>query len=187
MISNSVYKLLAKYGQTSSWAIWSAPKNGNWKSKDSIGDLSVFSNANICAQQNDEYIFVGLNPSRKISSAPWSNFHSNDRYAQDYKLRYALKDTKYWGSFMIDLYPDIVDVNSADAMGKATSAATNISDLIQIWNILGEKATVVAMGNEAWKVLRKILPANIPLVKIKHYSARVNIDDYRNTVLQQLP
>ena len=60
-------------------------------------DLSMFNDKNICEKLNDKYVFVGLNASEQETTfSKWRSFHSDDTNKQnDYKLRYALKDTKY--------------------------------------------------------------------------------------------
>lgn len=186
--------LLEEFGYSSSWTVWSAPSNGNWKSKDSISDMTVFSNRNkLINILNCNYIFVGLNPAAhdnaSYSCVAWGNFHSSDtRRSQDYKLRNALRETKYWGSFITDAYAEIVDTDSNSAMSKVTNEKTceSIEKILRIREILGGTATIIAIGNKAFSVLKKRLPKDIELKKITHYSSYVNIDDYRRMVLQQL-
>lgn len=144
-------------------------------------------------QLNDSYIFVGLNPAAHDQAAqsiqPWGNFHSGDKKrSQDYKLRYALCGTEYWGAFITDVYPEIIDTDSNSTMKKVTLKGTedSVKTILDIWQLLGERATIVAIGNKAYSVLRKWLPTDIVLKKIRHYSSRMNIDQYKETVLQQL-
>ena len=42
----------------------------------------------------------------------FSNFHSSSSTAQDYKIRYALKDTKFWGSYMTDIIKNFPEKHS---------------------------------------------------------------------------
>ena len=195
MISQETYiTLLNEFGFSSSWTAWSAPANGNWKSKDSVSDMSLFTDADkITTVLNGNYIFAGLNPSVHDIAAyqvvAWDNFHSSDtKRSQDYKLRYALRGTKYWGSFITDVYSGIAEVNSNAAMRKVTESKTNesVEKILCIREILGGTATIVAIGNKAFSVLKKNLPSDIELKKITHYSSYVNIEKYRDMVLQQL-
>lgn len=183
-----------EYGLTSSWAIWAPPSNGDWSTKDSVGDLTPLHDIRRLQEQvNDEYIFVGLNPAEHNHSDAakqvWGNFHSDDlRRAQDYKLRYALRDTPYWGSFMTDVYSGIVDTNANSAVKKATSTDTeqSIKDILRIRDLLGGKSTVVAMGSKAYAILKKTLPSDVCLKRITHYSSYVGLEKYREDVLHQL-
>jgi hypothetical protein len=101
MISKAVFDLVKqKYGYWSSWAVWaevgSSPKSN-------VGDLSVFDTPNICESLTAEVIFVGLNISRGAIKEPLANFHDKRTEATDFKIRYAFKNTPYWGGYMTDI------------------------------------------------------------------------------------
>lgn len=195
MVDYQQYSILLKeYGSTSSWAIWAAPTNGNWRSKDSMSDMTPFSRTeDLLKSLNGDHIFVGLNPAVHIQMShnpiPWENFHSGDiRRSQDYKLRFALRETKYWGAFMTDLYSEIKDTNSNSAIKKVTVSLTkeSINSLLHIRSLLGGKASIIAMGSKAYAVLKNNLPNHVNLKMITHYSSYVNIEAYRDKVLKQL-
>lgn len=195
MLNFDIYmKLREEFGYTSSWAVWAAPKSGNWKSKDNVFNMTPFHNeTELLKSLNGDYIFVGLNPAvhdqKDHSVEVWENFHSSDaKKSQDYKLRYALKDTMYWGAFITDVYTGIADTYSDSTMKKVTKSATleSMVNVLRIREILGGHATIVAMGTKAHAVLKKNLPEDIELKMITHYSAYVNIDNYRDTVQKQL-
>lgn len=196
MIKKDIYlEIKKKFGKSSSWTIWDKPENGNWKSKSNIGGLQCFCNEEeLVKKLNPNYIFVGYNPAnhndRGEEIKTWSNFHSdNKRKSQDYKLRYALKDTKYLGSFITDVYPKIVETDSTKVGSKVSKDMTNesINDLIYVRKILGNKATIIAIGDDSFNVLKNNLPIDIKLVKIMHYSYQfINQENYRTKVLEQL-
>ena len=100
-----------KYGKTASWAIWA--EEGKTP-KSNICDLSIFNDNRILKILNPNYVFVGLNPSvQDADKDTWHNFHSKDTKRQnDYKLRYALKNTKFWGAYLTDLVSDVEETNS---------------------------------------------------------------------------
>ena len=190
MVSRKVFdKLKELYGTTSSWTIWAEPVNGNWKTKDAVSDMTPFKEEDeLIGSLNGDYIFVALNPAVHNLLHPqsvWENFHSNDsRRSQDYKLRYALYGTDYWGSFITDLYVDIHDTNSGSAMGMVTNARTRaaIDDLCYIRELLGGHATIIALGGKTYTVLKKNLPEGVLLKKIMHYSNYINPEKYRENV-----
>ena len=195
MIKQETYNALReRYAYTSSWTIWVNPDDEKWNTKSNIGDTSCFADTEkVVNIINPEYIFVGLNPAKHNSEeggpVEWGAFHSGDKKrSQDYKLRYALKDTKYWGSFITDIYTEIVETNSNAATKKATTQMTkqSLDNLYEIREMLGGTATIVAIGNKAHRILKKNLPAEIELKKIRHYASFINIDEYRNLVLDQL-
>ena len=84
-------KIKAKYGTMGSWAIWSE-QGENIKSN--MGDISFFENPTMTTLNslNPNIILVGLNISKHILKL-FSNFHPDYSSAQDYKTRYALKNT----------------------------------------------------------------------------------------------
>ena len=52
-----------------------------------------------------------LNISGKGSlERPFSNFHPLHKAAHDYKTRYALQDTQFWGAYMTDIIKDFEEV-----------------------------------------------------------------------------
>ena len=195
MISKEQYDTLSKqYGSTSSWTIWARPNNDLWKTKSNISDVSFFQNQDIIDYLSPDYIFVGQNPADHTDSDKytelWKNFHSGDtKRSQDYKLRYALKDTKYWGCFITDIYPEIIETDSNCAMRKANKDMTSESKerLLQARNILGGHAIIVAIGDKTYQILKEALSGeNVRLKKITHYSHHINIDKYRQSVLKDL-
>lgn len=98
-------KIKKEYGHYASWAIWS--EEGR-KPKDNVGDLSIFKTKNINSlikKLKPNIILVGLNISRKTEYS-FGNFHDSSSRAMDYKIRYALKDTPYWGAYMTDIIKD---------------------------------------------------------------------------------
>ncbi len=117
MIKPETYnQIKKKYGKSASWAVWA--EEGRTP-KSNISDLSIFNDSRILKILNPNYVFVGLNPSvQDTDNETWRNFHSVDNKKQhDYKLRYALKNTKFWGAYITDVVPD-----------KKDSKAENVSE-----------------------------------------------------------
>ena len=117
MINQEIYdELKENYGDTSSWTVWKEPGS---KVKSNTGDMSIFEDKNICDVLNDKYVFVALNCSNthgEQTKIPWKNFHSSYRYQNDYKLRYALLNSKFWGSYITDIIKDLSEVDSSKVM-----------------------------------------------------------------------
>ena len=182
MLSLDIYnQIKKKYGKSASWAIWA--EEGD-KPKSNISDLSVFDDDCIIEQLNPNYVFVGLNPSvQDIDTNIWHNFHSKDTKRQnDYKLRYALKNTKYWGSYLTDLAPDIKETNS----NKVSVSDINVKKFKEEIALLGTKPVLIAMGDKVYKTLIDCLENTYNIVKIKHFSNYISKEAYRNVVLEQL-
>lgn len=98
--NKSEYSILKnKYGAYSSWAIWN---DKNHK------DVSVIDSC--FSELNPNFIFLGLNISGLLKGDPWSNFHGGKH---DRKLVYACNKTNLRGSYITDIFKDIVDANSS--------------------------------------------------------------------------
>lgn len=94
-----------RFGCFASWAVW-ADEGVN--PKDNIDDLSVLNpdtNPSLLKELHGNAILLGLNISRRIEH-PLGNFHDPRPMATDFKIRYALKNTPYWGSYMTDIIKD---------------------------------------------------------------------------------
>ena len=112
-VSQENYDILKeKYGDASSWAVWNTDYADS-KPSHNINDLSVFDSPNL-SELNTGFVFVGLNRSGKPKDGnaekkpdkpkdPWFNFHAG---RNDFKLRYALQGTRYWGSYITDAIKD---------------------------------------------------------------------------------
>ncbi len=200
-ISKELYdKLRESFGMYSSWAIWADAEENRPKSN--IGDMSVFNDPNLLEKLNDKFIFVGLNAaehSDKDSSLyrPWKAFHStDDQKQQDFKLRFALKNTQYWGSYMTDILKGYEKTDSKeveDYLRKLEEKNpdgiyndTYIGGFIKELESYETAPTLIAMGGVVERILYKYF-SNFKIVKIRHYSDyRLNKEDYRQEVLTLL-
>ena len=80
-----------------------------------MGDLSVLDpdvNRHLLSQLNPNVVLVGLNISTWDIEDPFANFHSKRPVAQDYKIRFAVKDTDLWGAYMTDIVKDYPEKES---------------------------------------------------------------------------
>ena len=182
-------KLKENYGNVASWAIW---KNAGEKPKSNTDDLSVFDDdLNICEKLNDKYVFVGLNVSHTPKNEPWRNFQSGDSHQNDYKLRYALKDTRFWGSYITDIIKNHEEVKSTtvqeDLKKDPKIIEKHINAFKEELSVLSDKQPIIiAMGNATYNILKKNLDDGYCIVKIWHYSYRVSKEKYREKALSQL-
>ena len=177
-----------KYGECGSWAIWGNEKN---TPKSNIGDLSVLDpnlNKELLTQLKPEYVFVGLNFSTIENVTPLSNFHSSSSNAQDYKIRYALKNTKYWGSYMTDIIKNFEEKHSnlmMEALNKDRDLEIkNINIFLQeleTLNVINKQ--IIAFGGDSYKILKRNLGDKFNIQKITHYAHFINKEDYRKQLL----
>jgi len=184
-------KLKEKYGHTSSWTIW---KEEDSTPKSNTGDMSVFNDDNLCSILHDDYVFVGLNGSSTHGTQEnisWKNFHSDYSGQNDFKLRYALKDTNFWGCYITDVIKDYFEVDSEKVMKYLKDNPDIISKNIEILRneleILSDKKPVlIAIGNDSYNILNRYLKEEYKILKIMHYSNWISKENYRQKVLEVL-
>lgn len=184
-------KLKEMFGNTSSWTIW---KKAGSTAKSNTDDMSIFDDEKICDKLNDNYVFVALNGSSthgKQEDRPWKNFHSSYRYQQDYKLRYALVNTKFWGSYITDIIKEFLEVDSSKVKSFLKKNPEVIEKNINMFenelNILSDKKPVlIAIGNVSYDILTNNLGDKYSIYKIKHYSYQIGQENYRKEVLSIL-
>ncbi len=188
MVDKRTYELLKnEFGQYSSWAIWAVETPGCPASN--TGDISMFGSSLIHKELHTDYIFFGLNSAahEKLNNEPWGAFHSNDTKRQrDYKIRYALQNTQYWGSYITDVikgYPETDSLkivrqfrNNKDLKNKA------LKDLKKELKIIGGEPIAIAFGNYAFELLsefRVSLPSLKDIIKVPHYSTWCSKENYK--------
>jgi hypothetical protein len=176
----------AKYGHYASWAIWAAE---GVKPKENIGDLAVLDverNMLLLEQLNSSIVLVGLNISRRIE-VPLGNFHDSRPQAMDYKLRFAFKDTPFWGAYMTDIIKDFQQKVS----GKVTSylrsdrrfETSNVAILREELKDIGaDEPTLVAFGRDAHVILKRNFGDEFTIFKLPHYSNYTGKEQYRKEV-----
>lgn len=196
MITRSQYEQIAKkYGHVSSWAIWGEDVEG--KPKANMGDMSVFNldkNKSLLKTLKTDIIIVGLNFSRDVHfKYPFQNFHDSDGRANDFKLRYALKGTHYYGAYMTDIIKDYPKVDSNEVKKDTKDNPSIISDNIagfkkELEFIGANKPLIICLGTQVYDILSKNLEKDYysVLIKIYHYSYRIGKEKYKEKVLSIL-
>ena len=178
-----------KYGQVASWAVW---KEVGETPKSNMGDLNILDpqqNPNLLSQLNPNVVFVGLNTSKDISGLePFSNFHPTNPFANDYKTRYALKDTELWGGYMTDIIKKHEELHSLSVVKHLRKYPEVVDENIETFRKelkdLGTKnPTIIAFGNAAYSILTRHLKDEYKILKVYHYSYfRINKERYREHV-----
>jgi hypothetical protein len=171
-----------KYGSMSSWAIW---KNQEKNTKSGMGDISLFHNPSDTTLQtlNPNIILVGLNISKRIPRT-FGNFHPDYSSAQDYKTRFALVDTMFWGSYMTDIIKDFEEKVSCKMMKYLSSNKSfekeNIIKFKQELVDIGSKdPIIIAFGNDTYKILKRNFK-DFKIYKVTHYSSFISKEKLRD-------
>ncbi|MBR5027307.1 hypothetical protein IKX64_01795 [Candidatus Saccharibacteria bacterium] len=162
--------------------------------KSNTGDMGVFEQSDIQDKLNNKYVFVGLNTSSthgKQQACAWKNFHSDYSYQNDYKLRFAFKNTRFWGSYITDIIKKYPEVDSAKVKAMLKDNPKIVSDNIKDFKrelslLSSEKPILVAIGNDSYEILKNNLDDEYVIKKIPHYSIHISKEKYREMVLESL-
>ncbi len=191
MISAETYEIMRKkYGGVSSWGVW-GPEGT--KAKAGVGDLSVFSPVDLNVLYTG-YVFVGLNVTGEgtvdRSIPDWSNFHSEYRTHHDFKRRYALKDTPFWGSYFTDVIKFHADSDGGNVMTYLKQHPNVLRQNIAYFEgeigYLGGQPVLIAMGDKSYGILIDNLGHKYEIKKMSHYARAVSKEDYRAELLRIL-
>lgn len=187
-------ELKEKYGFYSSFTIWKSPKD--------VSDISMFESDEVLAVLNDNYVFVALNPASNQQNEDkeiiaFRNFHSKDSRQKDFKLCYALQNTKFWGSYITDLFKSFPETNSQllkkqlkDNPIKAKNDIDRLKQEIEIINMNKKDVVLIALSRDTEGYLKKYFGNEYAIAYATHYSHRYDgcskPEIYRNKVLEQL-
>lgn len=183
-----------KFGNHASWTLWQTPQSGKWSSKEDIGDMSVFDNSQILKELNPNVVFLSICRSREyevaVNPPAWVNFHDGRSMGQDYKLRYALHGTLFWGCYITNLVAtEICEHGSHEKLDDVyyQSLVNELSELPAQGPI-----TIIALGTSVYQFLMKRdinsrLQQEFPgccVFKLTHYSAFINPVKYAREAKQ---
>lgn len=191
MIDKELYSRIEKnYGHCSSWAVWADENN---TPTSNVGDLSIFNveeNPSLLDILNPNIVMVGLNISRKLQ-APFNNFHDTRSIAKDYKIRFAFKNTKYWGAYMTDIIKDFeqkisgqvvsyLNVNKEFEKKNAELFRQELKD------IKANNPKIIAFGKQTYDILKRNFQDEFNIVRVLHYSYYISQEKYRQKVLAEI-
>ena len=192
MISKELYlEITHKYGEYASWAVWA---NEGVKPKSNIGDMSIFDlniNPSILDILNPNIIMVGLNFSRAVNPTPFSNFHDARPQSQDYKLRYAFRNTHFYGDYMTDIIKDFEEKVSGNVkayLKKNIDFELYNIDLFEkeIADLNCENPLIIAFGNMTFDILNKYFGATYRIQKVMHYSQQMSKEKYKAVIWETI-
>lgn len=177
-----LYELLkSKYGFCSSWAIWQ--EQGDTP-KSNIGDLTVLKPTDeLLKNLKPEIVLVGLNFSDRDVNTPLANFHDSSPKATDFKLRYALHNTPYWGGYMTDLIKNYKEKDSSKLMSYVSKHKNFLEENINIFKEelkdLGvENKLIITLGKDVDRLMQKDF-SNFTLMNVPHYANYMSKEKYR--------
>ena len=176
--------LREKYGHYSSWAVWAVEGK---RPKENMGDLSVFdleANPGLLEQLRPEIVLVGLNVSRGSIETPLGNFHDPRPEAMDFKIRYALQGSPFWGAYMTDIIKDFDQKASGKVMSylrrNPAFEQENVEFFRQELSDLGAPdPTLIAFGVVTYSILARNFWTDYRIVRIPHYADYCSKERYR--------
>lgn len=184
-----------KHGGYASWAVWAdAAENP----KSNMGDMSIFDlvlNPGLLEMLKTNIIMVGLNISSfsRLLPEPFRNFHDPNPRANDFKIRYAFRDTQYYGAYMTDIIKRVGMINSKDLLEHLKLHPALVKQNIESFreelrdlNSTGQ--TILTFGAGAYNIVRDNLRSgeHSRLIKLTHYSHYISKEKYREEVLSQI-
>ncbi len=197
MLTEEIFlKIKEKYGDVGSWAIWKEAGATPKSNMDSSGLFDLIADPTILEQIHSRSILIGLNFSRTAhgDNECFTNFHDPRSSSQDYKLRFALKDTPLWGSYMTDVFKHEVEVDSSEVLKKIGSNEIDVKSHFQFLEQEisdlepTSKPIVYAFGSSTFKFLETHLSPKTysKIVKLTHYAHYISKEKYREGVLNCL-
>ena len=132
---------------------------------------------------------VALNFSRTIEKKAFVNFHDKRPQGRDYKIRYAFRDTEFYGAYMTDIIKDFEEKISGNVLQYLREnkdfELMNVKLFEQeISDLKCSKPLIIAFGNITFDILNKHLGKNTKytIIKVMHYSQRINKENYKTKV-----
>lgn len=188
-MEKELYKTLKnKYGKFSSFAIWAEAIHGE---KSNIGNLEIFQE-DLYEPLHTRFIIVdfGNSPSfdrrRDHQQKDWMNFHSDLPRQNEYKLRYAFKDTPLWGSFMIPLFNEYNTLSLQRKVKEDTDFVESNLQRVKEQLSYFEQPVLIALGGNVYKYLRSYFGNQYKIVVIKHPSFQIKLEEYKAEILKKL-
>ena len=180
-----------EHGDYASWAVWAKQEETPTSKIDDLNVLDPAINRNLLFILNPNVVFVGLNKSRDGNKKHFSNFHSKDSGSNDFKIRYAFKDSLYWGGYMTDIIKGLKEKDSLKVKKilreNEDFERQNVKRFRkELEDIGASKPTLIAFGKIAHEILERNLNDEFNILGIYHYACRKNKVDYRAHVRSEL-
>jgi hypothetical protein len=195
MISKELYKKIrTKYGDVASWAVWEEP---GAKPKSNMGHLNIFDlqkNPSLLGTLNNNVVMIGLNFSRPLErSEPFKNFHDLNPYANDFKIRYAFRDTEFYGAYMTDIIKNMAMKVSHNVRTYLRNYPSIVQENISLFRyelseVEANQPILLAFGSYVFNLLHENLQKKeySMLIKLTHYSHQISKEKYKDKVLSQI-
>ena len=146
-----------KHGRYASWAVWA--NASEMEPKSNMCDLSAFDDDRVLSLLRNDVVMVGLNFSvlRDVPK-PFFNFHGKGGGA--FKIRYAFKDSPYYGAYMTDIIKEQKEVDSKKMMQRLKAYPDDVPGNVdkfreELRDLRATAPIILAFGNDTYKLLRR--------------------------------
>lgn len=178
-----------KHGRYASWAVWA---DASEKPKSNMGDISHFKNESVLSLLKNDVVMVGLNISRAVSE-PFINFHDPNPRANDFKIRYAFKDSPCYGAYMTDIIKFLEEVDSKCVMKYLKEHPETIERNLRTFreemhDLKATAPVILAFGRNTHEILSANLNKTeyFKLIKLTHYSHQIGKEAYKKAVFREI-
>jgi hypothetical protein len=159
-------RMKERWGKYGSWAFWADATDSSVRSN--VGDLTVLdpdAYPDLFGILHDDVVMIGLNISRPFDEA-LRNFHDSYTRAKDHKIRFAFKDTSFYGAWMTDIVKGVPMTDSKSLMRylreNPAVVHRSVRDFLQELTDLGGPApTGLAFGGDAYDLVRNNVPRDL--------------------------
>ncbi len=167
------------------------------KPKSNMGHLNIFDlqkNPLLLEVLKNNVVMVGLNFSRPVlPTEPFKNFHDLNPKANDFKIRYAFRETEFYGAYMTDVIKNLEMKDSHDVKVHLKRNANLIQENISILreelsDLHANKPILLAFGGDTYNLLKNNLRKDeySNLIKLTHYSHQISKENYMKEVFGQI-
>ena len=180
-------RIKAKHGDYASWAVWAEP---NGAPKSNIADLTVLDparNPSLLEILRNDVVMLGRGFSGPVPALPFTNFHDPNPRGQDYKIRYAFSDTRYYGAYMTNLIKGVIAPESGDLRELLKSDPSLVTKSIgllleEFQDLNCPRPLVIAFGSDTHKLADRHIPLDRRglLVRVTSYGQYISKEDYRD-------
>lgn len=195
MMEEKLFSAIAeRYGKVASWAAWE--KSGE-KPKSNISNIDIFDikkNPSLLNILKTDVVMVALNFARTVEmNELFLNFHDKNPHGQDYKIRFAFEETRFYGAYMTDIIKDFPTKSSRDVLKHLRNNPEVIEQQIKNFReelqfIGSENPTILAFGRDTYNILKNNMKKSEynQLIALTHYSHRISKENYRSDTLKKI-
>jgi hypothetical protein len=168
MVSKEIFdKIKEKHGDYASWAIWKNGVNEDLDPRSMVDDMSIFdldTNPQILQEIKPNIVMVGLNWSgdagvidRDQDFVPFHNFHYVTPHGKDYMLRYAFRNSDFYGAYMTDIikYYGAVEANPDYINDPQVNRESKEMFETELKDLDCENELIIAFGGSTYQKLHR--------------------------------